>query len=254
MKHSEPQSSPLFSLAGRTALVTGAAQGMGFGIAEALAVQGASVIVNDIDAELAQRAAHALSEQGFEASALAFDITDFATVHTALRDAPIDILVNNAGKAGSSAMQQKQFADTTPADWQPYVDTNLYGMLNCCHAVLPGMRARRFGRIIAISSDAGRRGLNIGVSIYGAAKAAQISFMRHLSQEVAREGITCNSIALGLMNNVPEEFAGPIARTIPVGRLGTPDDAGSACVFLASSQAAWITGECLCVNGGSSVF
>jgi NAD(P)-dependent dehydrogenase (short-subunit alcohol dehydrogenase family) len=246
--------SPAFSLAGRAALITGAARGMGFGIARAMAAQGATVIINDIDKALADAAAQDLKQQGYSVSALAFDITDNAAVCNALATIPVDILVNNAGKAGDGMMQQKNFADSSVQDWQPYVDSNLYGMLNCSHAVLAGMQARRFGRIITISSEAGRRGLNIGVSIYGAAKAAQISFMRHLSQEVARDGITCNSVALGLMNNVPDEFAAPMARGIPVGRLGTPQDAGSACVFLASKEAEWITGQCLAVNGGVSAF
>jgi NAD(P)-dependent dehydrogenase (short-subunit alcohol dehydrogenase family) len=227
---------------------------MGFGIAKAMAEQGASVIINDIDGTIAEAAANELRWQGHSASALVFDVTDHLAVQTVLASMAIDILVNNAGKAGDSAMLQKNFADSSPADWQPYVDSNLYGMLNCSHAVLAGMRARKFGRIITISSEAGRRGLNIGVSIYGAAKAAQISFMRHLSQEVARDGITCNTVALGLMNNVPEEFAASMARGIPVGRLGTPQDAGSACVFLASNEAEWITGQCLSVNGGVSAF
>lgn len=243
-----------FALAGKTALVTGAARGMGFGIARALAQQGASVVVNDIDATLAEKAVAALQQQDLAARAMIFDITDFDAVRSALANVHVDILVNNAGKAGSEDMLQKNFADTSPTDWQPYVDSNLYGMLHCCHAVLPGMQQRQFGRIITISSEAGRRGLNIGVSIYGAAKAAQIGFMRHLSQEVARYGITCNTVALGLMNNVPEEFAVPMAKGIPVGRLGTPQDVGSACVFLSSTEAAWITGQCLAVNGGVSAF
>lgn len=243
-----------FSLEGRCALITGAARGMGFGIAQSLAEQGANVVINDIDAALAKAAAVQLQQRGLSAVALAFDVTDHAVVQAALASVGVDILINNAGKAGGIDMQQKNFADSSPSDWRPYVDSNLYGMLNCCHAVLPGMRQRQFGRIITISSEAGRRGLNIGVSIYGAAKAAQISFMRHLSQEVARDGITCNAVALGLMNNVPDQFAVPMARGIPVGRLGTPQDAGSACVFLSSNEAGWITGQCLSVNGGVGTF
>lgn len=251
---SQTTNSITFSLAGRTALVTGAARGMGLGIARAMARQGASVIINDIDEVLASSAADMLKQQGHSVAAVAFDVTNAAAVQAALAALQVDILINNAGKAGSSDMQQKNFADSSPADWRPYIDSNLYGMLNCSHAALPGMRERKFGRIITISSEAGRRGLNIGVSVYGAAKAAQISFMRHLSQEVARDGITCNAIALGLMNNVPDEFAAPMARGIPAGRLGTAQDAGSACVFLASSEAEWITGQCLSVNGGASAF
>jgi NAD(P)-dependent dehydrogenase (short-subunit alcohol dehydrogenase family) len=142
----------------------------------------------------------------------------------------------------------------SPAQWQAFIDVNLMGVLNCTHAVLPGMIERKWGRIITISSEAGRSGLAIGVSIYGAAKAAAINFMRHLSQETGAHNITANSIALGLMDNVPEEFSGKIIRSIPTGRLGSPADAASAVVYLASEEASWITGQVLSVNGGSSAF
>ena len=112
----------------------------------------------------------------------------------------------------------------------------------------------QWGRVITISSEAGRTGLNIGVSIYGAAKAAAINFMRHLSQEVGEHHITANSIALGLMNNVPEEFTSKMIRGIPAGRLGTPEDAASAVIYLASKEAEWINGQILSANGGSLTF
>jgi 3-oxoacyl-[acyl-carrier protein] reductase len=116
------------------------------------------------------------------------------------------------------------------------------------------MIERNWGRVITISSEAGRSGLNIGVSIYGAAKAGAINFMRHLSQEVGGHHITANSIALGLMDNVPEEFSRQMIRGIPAGRLGSPVDAAAAVIFLASEEASWVSGQVLSVNGGSSAF
>ena len=150
-------------------------------------------------------------------------------------------------------MEQVYFADTDPENWKKFIDVNLYAVMHCTHAVLPGMCERGWGRVIAISSGAGRTGLNIGVSIYGAAKAGSINLMRHMSQEVAKHGVTCNAIALGLMNTVPEEFAEPVIKTIPCGRLGTPEDAGDMAGFLASEEASWITGQVMAIDGGLSV-
>ena len=245
----------MFELIGKVALVTGAGQGVGRGIACGLAQQGATVLVNDIDQLRADATVEKIRRAGGNAEGVCFDVTDVDQLKEKIVAAGIiDILVNNAGNAGAHAMQQQYFADMSPAQWQAFIDVNLMGVLNCTHAVLPGMIERKWGRIITISSEAGRSGLAIGVSIYGAAKAAAINFMRHLSQETGAHNITANSIALGLMDNVPEEFAGKIIRSIPTGRLGSPADAASAVVYLASEEASWITGQVLSVNGGSSAF
>ncbi len=246
----------MFRLDAKVAVVTGAGQGMGFGIARALARQGARVVVNDIDSTRAAAAAAEVRASGGQASAAAFDVTAGGAVAESLdriahEVGPVDILVNNAGNAGAQLMQLKQFTDMTPADWEPYLAVNLMGVLHCTHAVVGGMCARGWGRVITISSEAGRQGLAIGASLYGAAKAGAASFMRHLSQEVAAHGVTANVIALGLMNNVPEEFTQPLVQSIPVGRLGTPEDVGAAVVFLASEEASWITGATLALNGGA---
>lgn len=244
-----------FELRGKTALVTGAGQGVGLGIAHGLAKQGAKILVNDIEAVKADTAVAAIRERGGEAERLCFDVTDFDQVKGRIEaTSQIDILVNNVGNAGAQAMGQQMFADMSPQQWQAFIDVNLYGVLNCTHAVLPGMRERQWGRIITISSEAGRSGLNIGVSIYGAAKAGAINFMRHLSQEVGGDHITANSVALGLMDNVPEEFSRKVIRGIPAGRLGAPRDAAAAVIYLASEEAAWVTGQVFSVNGGSSAF
>lgn len=241
----------MFELEGRKALVTGAGRGMGFGIAAKLAKQGAHVVVNDLFPERAEKACRTLQGQGYVASHATFDVTDYNAVSLAVADlGPIDILVNNAGIPGVEGMELKPFIDMSPEDWRPQVDLNLYGTLNCTHCVLPGMVGRGWGRVLVISSDAGRAGSNAGVTIYGSCKAAAVQLVRNLSQEVADKGVTINAIALGPMDNLPKEYEEWMVRGIPVGRMGRPDDAGAAAAFLASEESAWITGQLLPVNGG----
>lgn len=244
----------MFSLDNKTALITGAGQGVGLGIATALAQQGACVLINDIVAARATQAASALQAQGFKAEALSFDVTDRQEVERAIHGYKdtIDILINNAGNAGDTAMPQMPFAEMPSELIERFIDINLQGVIHCTQAVLTGMQQQQWGRIITVSSDAGRVGLSIGVSAYGAAKAGATSLMRHLSQEVGKHNITANSISLGLMNNVPDEFTATLIRTIPTGRLGTPEDAGAMCVFLGSEESAWMTGQTLVLNGGST--
>lgn len=236
----------MFELAGKTALVTGGGQGVGFGIAEVLCRQGARVLVNDIDEQRARAAAKKLGD----AEACPFDVTDLDAVEAALSGEVIDILVNNAGNAGDAAMEMTAFRDMDPAQWKRFIDINLYGVLNCTKAVIDGMSDRGWGRIITISSDAGRVGLGINVSLYGAAKAASAHFMRHLAVEVGPSGLTANTLSVGLMNNVPEKFAGPLIKGIPVRRLGEPADIGHAVAYLASEEAGWVTGSTLQITGG----
>jgi NAD(P)-dependent dehydrogenase (short-subunit alcohol dehydrogenase family) len=244
----------MFDLSGMTALVTGSGRGVGFGIAKTLIDAGAFVYINDL---LPERAVEAAQNLGDRAQALPFDVADADAVEAAIASAqPIDILVNNAGIPPS--MRPIKFRDLPREEWAPYVDVNLYGVLNCAKAVIDGMCDRGFGRIITISSGAGTEGLTIGVSIYGAGKGAGISFMRHLAMETAGDGVTANTLALGLMERddpgVTEEqrtVTAKIAKSVPVGRLGTGTDIGDACVYLASREASWITGQTISLNGGS---
>ncbi len=245
----------MFDLGGRTALVTGAGQGVGVGIARALAEHGAAVAVNDLHAERAAATADLLGADGRRALAVPFDVTDHAAVIAGLREVgarlgPVDILVNNAGVP--PGMGVRPFRETTPEQWRAQIDLNVYGVMNCCHAVVDGMCERGWGRVITISSGAGTIGLSLGVSAYAAGKGGGISFMRHLALETARLGVTANTVALGLMDGQGDpDTTAHLARAIPVGRLGQPADVGALVVYLASAEASWMTGQTLQINGGS---
>jgi 3-oxoacyl-[acyl-carrier protein] reductase len=245
----------MFDLHGRVALVTGAGQNQGAGIARALAGQGAAVAVNDLRAERAEHTARTIAAAGGRALAVPFDVTDFAAVsagvaRVARELGAVDVLVNNAGIP--DGMGVAQFRTTQPEAWRPFIDVNVYGVMNCVRAVLDEMCARGFGRIITIASGAGQTGLALGVSAYAAGKGGQIAFMRHVALENARSGVTANTLALGLMSNAGgADVTAALAKTVPVGRLGTPEDVGAACVYLASNEASWLTGQTIGLNGGN---
>ncbi len=251
----------MFDLSGRRALVTGAGQGVGVGIVRALASQGAAVAVNDLVASRADATVAALchAEPSAPVVAAPFDVTDPVSVHQGVHTleqqlgGPLDILVNNAGVPAE--MAPRPFRDMEPSEWARYVDLNLYGSLHCIAATVDGMCERGRGRIVQISSGAGRTGLPIGVSLYGASKSAIEGFVRHLAAEVALLGVTANVLALGLMerDDMDRTVTAGLERSIPVGRLGCPDDVGAAVVFLASDEASWLTGQTLDLNGGSTM-
>ena len=189
----------MFDLSQRRALVTGAGQNVGAGIARSLASQGAQVVVNDLDAERAEATAAAICAAGGAATTAVFDVTDLAAVDAAVAAMEhVDILVNNAGNAGAQRLEVASFVDMEPEQWDGPIKVNLYGVLNCCRATVPGMVDRAWGRVITISSGAGTGGVNIGVSAYSG-EGGGIAFTRTLALEVARSGVTANSLAIGLM-------------------------------------------------------
>ena len=242
----------MFDLTGKVALVTGAGRHVGRGIAEALASQGAAVAINDIVEARAQEAADAIVAVGGRAMAAPADATDRASVQAMIAAVeaelgPVDILVSNAGNSGAQPAQPTKFVDMDPADWNPYVDINFYAVLNGIHAVLPGMIERGGGRIITISSDAGRQGIGMGMSIYSGGKAGALGFQRSLACEVGKHDVTVNAVSLGM---IPGDWDPGPPKGIPLGRYGAPADVGPAVVYLASDEASWVTGQILSVNGG----
>jgi NAD(P)-dependent dehydrogenase (short-subunit alcohol dehydrogenase family) len=248
----------MFDLTGKVALVTGAGQGVGLGIARQLGRQGATVAINDLHGDRAGGAVARLAEDGIVgAIAVPFDVSDRVAVETGVAQVteavgPVDVLVNNAGIPASGVMGLTPFRDEDPAHWADFFDVNAYGPLNCTHAVLAGMRDRGWGRIITISSGA-HTGVGIGVSIYGASKGAGAAFARCLALEEARSGITVNVVSLGLIDREEGfgELSDRIAASIPVGRMGQPDDVGHLCVYLAADESSYLTGQTLHLNGGS---
>lgn len=248
----------MFELHGKIALVTGgggARVGTGAGIARTVARQGAYVIVNDRNAEAADQTVAAIEADGGQAVARVFDVRDADAVDAAVEAmvadiGPIDILVNSAG--GGSIVP---FRDMAPGLWARIVDLNLFGVVNCTRAVIDPMCERGWGRVVTIASSAAFMGSSRGLTAYGASKAGVVGFTHHLAMEVGPFGVTANCIAPGLVRgDSPTEeeiLAATEGRTGAVGRVGTPADVGALCVFLASEEASWLTGQTVHLNGGA---
>jgi 2-hydroxycyclohexanecarboxyl-CoA dehydrogenase len=236
-------------LSGRRAFVTGGSRGIGAAIVRRLASEGASVIIADQN----MAAATALAAE-VGASVVQLDVTNLQAAHDVVSAAgPLDILVNNAG-----VDQHAFFTHTTMAQWQPLLAVNLEAVLATTHAALPAMQAAGFGRIINISSEAGRMGSR-GGAVYAAAKGGVIAFTKSIARENGHKGITANVIAPGpvdtpLLRKAVEQGGDRLldamkASTL-LGRLGRPEEVAAAVAFLASEEAAFITGETLGVSGG----
>ncbi|MFI2229246.1 SDR family NAD(P)-dependent oxidoreductase [Nocardia testacea] len=249
----------VFELDGRIALVTGAGQSVGEGIATVLARQGATVVVNDLFAERAERVAASIVAEGNNAVARTFDVTDYQATVDAVRSAEaelghhVDILVNNAGIAEERVI--KPFRELDPEQWPPSIDLNIYGALNCIKTVIDGMCDNGWGRIVQISSGAARTGQNINYSMYATGKSGIEGFIRHLAAETGRYGVTANIVALGLQANLvhkmPPAQIEQLIAGIPIGRLGDPLEVGAFCAYLASHESGGMTGQTLDFNGGS---
>ena len=243
----------MFDLTRRVALVTGAGQGVGAEVARTLARQGAAVAVNDLVPARARAVADEILEEGGRADAVTADITDVDAVGAMVatvdaRLGSIDILVNNAG-IPADGFVLKQFRDMTVAEWEPFIRLNLYGTLHCTRAVVDGMCERGWGRVVTVSSEAGRTGTDLGISLYGAAKAAAVGLSRHLAVELGPFGVTVNCVSLGVIERA-DGGGGGMAKRYPARRLGRPADVAGAIAYLASDEAAWVTGQTLPVNGG----
>jgi len=241
------------NLSGRVALVTGASRGIGRAIATRLAAAGAHVVAA-ARGENAKGTADAIREAGGSAESIGLDVTDAAGVDAAVAGimagkGRIDILVNNAGITRDTLMLRMK-----RDDWDAVLQTNLTAAFTSVQAVLKPMIKQRSGRIINITSVVGQSG-NAGQANYAASKAGLIGFTKALALEVASRNVTVNAVAPGLIDTdmtraIAEGAHEEWAARIPLKRLGTPDDVANAVVFLASDEAAYITGHVLAVNGG----
>jgi 2-hydroxycyclohexanecarboxyl-CoA dehydrogenase len=255
-----------YTLTGHVALVTGAGQGVGRVIAHRCADLGATVVVNDFHLDRAEKVVAELTGLGHTASAASCDVTDFDAVQAMVADITdrvgvVDVLVNNAGNAGASEgrlFSNPPFWETGPQDWERWLGTNLFGVLNTTRAVLPHMVQQGWGRVVSIVSDAGRVG-EADLVVYSGAKAGAAGFSRGLARAVGRHGVTVNCVALGSMNtdSVSDVTGDPamlkkVLSGYPIRRLGEPADAANMVGFLASDAASWITGQTYPVNGGYS--
>lgn len=254
-------------LGGQIAFVTGAGQGAGRAIALALAHHNVGgVAVNDFVPERAAAVVAEIEALGVKAGAFPCDVGDHAAVKAAFGAAaanlgPVTLLVNNAGNAGPNASMGRSpnFWETDPGDWDRFFHTNLKGVMNCCHAALPGMAARGRGRIVTVVSDAGRVG-EAKLAVYAAAKAGAAGFVRSIAREAGRFGITSNAISLSALEPplddeakaafLASDMAKAIVSKYAIRRLGRPDDVAGMTLFLCSDAASWITGQTIPVNGG----
>jgi NAD(P)-dependent dehydrogenase (short-subunit alcohol dehydrogenase family) len=243
---------PFGRLDGRRAFVSGGAQGIGAAIVQSFAGAGAKVVIGDIDLAAASELAKRV-----DAIAVKLDVGDTAMVQQVMsQHGPFDIVVNNAG-----IDQHAFFTDTTPQEWSKLLSVNLVSVLACTHAALPAMQAAGFGRIINITSEAARLGSK-GGAVYSAAKGGVIAFTRSIARENARYAITANAIAPGpirtpMLEQAVAKGGEKILRAMTdatlLRRLGEPDEIAAAALFLASDQAAYITGETLGVSGGMGI-
>jgi 3-oxoacyl-[acyl-carrier protein] reductase len=247
-----------FGLAGRAALVTGGATGVGREIALALAREGAAVAVNyRRSAEAAAALVAEIEAGGGTALAIGADVADREAAAAMVARAVaafgrLDILVNNAGTA-----QRKRFAETGPEDWRPQIDTCLYGAIHCCHAAAPHLEASGAGRIVSLIGDSSRVG-EAGLALVAAARAGVIGLTKSLAREMGRAGVTANVVSLGLVETAHdrdwvEANRERLVRLYPLRRLGRPEDVAPLVVLLASRHGGWITGQVISVSGGYSM-
>lgn len=239
----------------KTAIITGAGSGLGEAIARRFAAEGASLLLCDKNARAVQALSEELSTQAPGVLACEADVSDSGAVHEMAESClrafgKIDILINNAGIS-----PKKAYLEYTEDDWDAVIDVNLKGEYLCARAVSEHMMARRYGRIVNLSSSAWRSGGFAGGIPYTSAKAGVIGLMRSLAKTLGPYGVTVNAIAPGpTATPLTDEWLPArqeeIVKQIPLGRVGRPLDVANAALFLASDEAEYITGICLDVNGG----
>jgi 3-oxoacyl-[acyl-carrier protein] reductase len=246
------------SLKGRVAIVTGGARGIGRAIVERLASLGANVLIADMLLDLAEKSASEVAQMTQnKVSAVRVNVADGKStaemVDRALSEfGKVDILVNNAGITRDTLILRME-----EADWDAVLNVNLKGAFNCSKSVIRPMMKQRYGRIVNISSVSGQAG-QAGQTNYSASKAGLIGFTKALAREVASRQITVNAVAPGyiptsLTNDLPEDLKNSILGATPVGRMGKPEEIAAAVAFLASEEAAYITGQVLAVDGGMAM-
>ena len=239
-------------LEGKIAIVTGAGQGIGRGIATKLAAEGATVVVTDINEDTAKETAATIGGIGIRTDVTSRESVEAMVEQVMRQFGRIDVLVNNAGWDKSGP-----FVDADPADWDRIIAINLYGVLHTSKAVLPIMAAQGAGSVVNLASDAGRVGSS-GEAVYSAAKGGVIAFTKTAAREMARHGVAVNCVCPGPTDTALFASVGgdnpklreALTKAIPFRRLAQPEDLANVVAFLASDEAAYVTGQTVSVSGG----
>jgi 3-oxoacyl-[acyl-carrier protein] reductase len=248
----------MLDLTGKVAVVTGSSRGIGRAIAVLLAKQGAKVVVNSArSAEAAQEVVQEICAAGGEAVSVMADVSVQADAERLIKTTidtygHLDILVNNAGTTRDTLLMRM-----SEADWDAVIDLNLKGTFNCTKAAARPLLRAKGGRIINVTSVSGLAG-NAGQANYAASKAGLVGFTKSVAREFASRGITCNAVAPGfvptaLTNVLTDDLKAKAIEAIPLGRMGTAEEIAAAVVFLASAEAAYVTGHVLTVDGGMTM-